>query len=1290
MFMSLRIIFISGFIFLLLFNSKYYNTENCVENFSFASLAHDYVFKSPHIKVVIDDDKFIKSKVDKAKYRYIKLKNGLKAFLVSKEDAEKSEVAISVDVGFHYDPPKMIGLSNLVQHSLLLASYQYPNINEFHNFIKLLNGKIYLDLHEKSTVYSFTIGTEYLSESIFRFSSYFHSPLLNNDSVNKAMLTIFSQLNRMRRNEFWVRREIEREISSSNSNFDTFYYGNKNTLLNNPHLTEGEIYEKVRQYFLKFYCPSNMKLALVGREPLEKLEKYVVRNFAHIKSNCFNIFDVDDSYNYVLNPFIRISGNIITIRRLKKTGINTINLRFPVELQVVNWKRIPAMYIKYLLDGNYKGILRKYLKSIGVSSPIKVGVMSYEGFSTLDISIELYNRQLRHSWKVVKAIISAVKYIVEMPISETMLLEVKKVTDIIFNYRESEFTRDLAYNIVYKASKYRVKPYQIIYADEIMEIVDISFVKAFISSIKIEQVSIFFFTPVLLVRKIPNNHKVFRTNFYSRNFHILNSDVAPNSIKSSNDKSRDATQIFLWIYNTIKQHLIKVLRFIFQKELQTEDTSIKKEIGKRISDQESGEINKENFFVECIMVYKSKNLLSDYCINRFPNRFIQDIHNSTLTEIQNTYNLDISTPNPYIPFDLSLKLNDDDTKIIPQPLILSIKRFLNNNIKDFNSRENINFNESASKFEVNENHYLDANQKGAQIKMCYNNSEVAKITYENAKNFEIEHSNGILSNINDKDIVQESNEISIRRFDFYSNIVYFYYKNSVKQSFPEASITIRIQTPKINSKIGKHPKVLKVLARLVVAIEVLCVLLRSSLEDEMYNFRVARNEFKISSFNDHTYSSLPNGFEIQLKGFYDVLFRFLKKFAIHLSHPSKYFTYDLFKEAIERVNGYLYQYVYFTPSITKSLMILRSVTENQSLTPFDRLNELKYITYQDITELSEFFAMQGQVEGLFMNNIDPLEAGIVVNEFLDQLGRNAVASGTISLSVMKYRVEIVDHKLLKNAFMKESKDYLVKNMLFPISHAGESYFNSYEVLDLTTLPLRLWKSYRFEYSSIDEEKSISSLALFLGTKTPFTISLVTLLTIILSDLANKFLKRFSNESHSVTVFSTSHYSTLTFAIIQAESYSKDVVSLSEFLIMFIEEIFETPFIIDKNFFYRVKKDCINKFKNLPNKIELFSILFFTFIEGTDFPFQWIEKVIHTLENLSYDRFIKSIKFLNKAPQIMIAIQSKISNRAYRIDKYVPTGFTMLNSTDDLLNQENLYIYKLPINISRNILSQELL
>ncbi|KAF7456963.1 secreted insulinase like peptidase [Cryptosporidium felis] len=1183
------------------------------------------------VKKVIDDDSFVKSKIDKAKYRFIKLRNGLRAYIVSKEDTERSEVAISVNVGFHYDPVEIPGLSNLVQHSLLLASKQYPNIDEFHNFIKLLNGKIYLDLHEKSTIYSFTIGAEYLSESLFRISSYFHSPILNRDTINKAMLTIFNQLNKIKKNEVWVRKEVESEILGV---ADGFFYGGKGTLLNNPNLKEGEIYDRVLQYFLEYYSPNIMTLALVGRESLDQLQKYVIQNFASIKSNWVTIMSMEDNYKFVVNPFIRLGGKVVTIKKFRKTETSTLCIRFPVDLQIIYWKKIPTLYIKYLLDSNYRGVLRNYLKKLDILSPIKVATTSYESYSTLDISIELSNTHLSLAWEVVRAIISAVKFISEKPVTEQLLMEVKNVTEIIFNYRGSDFSKDLAYNIVYKASRYRIRPEEIIYADEIMEIVDTSSVKTFVNSINVDGASIFFFTPVILLKKASGEFKIFKSTFYSRNFISLNSNVLTDETSSSErlkEGSSGVYRVFLWIYNTFKYYLIKFLTFIFQKDFQTEDISIKRPPSQKPQPSSiTSEINQKNFFVECNKLLKTRNLVSDYCINEFPQNFSMEIHSMNTPDIKKTFLLDISTPNPYSPSDLSLKPKDEQTRIIPRPLVISIKEYLDN--------------------------CLQTPHVNSDCGM-----EVAKAINSDGK------------------------------IDFYSNIVYFYYKNTAVQSIPEASVSIRIQTPSINRELGRIPRVVRVIPKLLAAIEILCLILKMSLEDEIFNFKITRNEFKISNFSDYTYNALPNGFTIILKGFYDVLPTFLRVFATHIRFPRKYFNISFFNLAVKEVGDFLNQSVYFSTSIAKSLTIIRSITENQPLSPFDRISELKFVTFEDIVDLSEFLARHAQIEGLFLNNISPLEAGIVVNEFLESLGRSRNHSKTISYSFKLDKVFIIDQEHLQKTFGKESQEYKVKNMLVPISSAGKSYFNHYEVLDLTTLPFRLWKSYRFEYSSVDEEKSVVSLSLAIGTKTPFTISLSLLSCIILSDLLNKFLKRIPNENgpDSIAAFSPVYYSSLIFIILQVDSFSKDVGYLSEFLISFMNEIFESPFVVEKNFFYKIRRDCINKFKELPDQIELFTHLFFTFIEGTELPFQWIEKAISSLENISYDRFIKFLRFMSSAPQILVAIQSKVSNRSYRIDKYVPEGFTVLNSTDDLLNQDNLQIYKLPINISRNIFSKEI-
>ncbi|KAH8739914.1 secreted insulinase like peptidase [Cryptosporidium ryanae] len=1206
--MSYKQLFILLLCLALVLKANYPFEKECdARNTSFLSF-YKYSDNQNGVRKYIDDDKFVKSKIDRAKYRYLKLDNGLKVYLVSKDNIVNSEVAISIGVGFLHDPIYIQGLSNLVQHSLLLASKQYPDVDEFKNFINTLNGKIYLDLHSKMTIYSFSIGTEYLNESLFRFSSYFINPILSRDNVNKALVTIFNIIEGMKTNEKWVMRTIEREVCGSSSNFNRYIFGNKNIFLNNPNLNAGELYDRVLDYFNNYYSPNIMTLSIVGREPIDKLEKYVIKSFGNIKNNGIELFRIEDSYKFTVNPFISVSGKIITVKRPNKKDVNTFTIRIPIEFQIIYWKRIPTLYVKYLLDSSYKGILRKYFTKIGVNSEIKVSTTSFDGFSTLDITVNLYNRELNRSWEVIGAVASALRFIIESPVKKRLLNEIKDITDLLFDYRESDFYKDIAYNIVYKSQKYKIKPEEVIFADEVIKVLDVEFTESFLNSIDISSMVIFYSTPRLVKKRaLDERSKVLKRKKYIR---------FRSSIIRIEEDSSSLVSLFLRIYDSIKEYVVFVYSLMF-RELKLEERESRSEYLNSNYLDDAGFTNYTGNFVQCNSILRSRYLNSEYCVNEIPDSFKSEIQNMTISDIKEVYFLDIDTPNKYIPQDLSFQEIDESTQVIPQPLLFSIKRHVRKSM-------------------TRDNSYL-------------------------------------------------------RRYEYYPEIFNFYYKNSELRSVPEASLSIRIQTPVIDSELNKVvPGILKIVPRLMVSVEILCSSLLVALEDEINSFRLTRNEFKILSYNSYFYNGLPNGFTVVLSGYWDVIPTFLRIFADFLRNPKERISHSDFEKGYENVHKLLYRTVFSSSSLTRSLEIIRAITENQQLSPIERFREIENVSYTDIVELSEFLAKHGQLEGIFMNNINPILAGDILNEFVELLRENQTnrKDDMVALNVLENGKVFIENKqeIIRKLKLK-SKPYSVHNILAPISSSEKIYFNTYEILDITSLPDKAWKSYRFEYSNNEDDKSVVSLLLGVGTKTPFTIALATLTNIFLSDLMSMFLKKLSIENETARSFSPAYYSSLMFIVIQIDSYSKDVTYLTEFLIGFLDEVFKNPYLIDKNDFYIIKRGCIDKFKRLNNNIELFNNLFFTFIEGSSYPFVWVKKVIQIFETLTFARFLKLFKLLHKTPQIIVSIQSKVSQK-YKIDKYLPNGYTLLNSTDDLLNQENLYIYKLPINVSPNIFSED--
>ena len=69
----------------------------------------------------------IKAKNDPRSYRYIKLKNGITAVLISDPNAQKAAAAIDVGVGSFENPVGKEGLAHFLEHVLFLGNSKYPD-----------------------------------------------------------------------------------------------------------------------------------------------------------------------------------------------------------------------------------------------------------------------------------------------------------------------------------------------------------------------------------------------------------------------------------------------------------------------------------------------------------------------------------------------------------------------------------------------------------------------------------------------------------------------------------------------------------------------------------------------------------------------------------------------------------------------------------------------------------------------------------------------------------------------------------------------------------------------------------------------------------------------------------------------------------------------------------------------------------------------------------------------------------------------------------------------------------
>ena len=81
-----------------------------------------------------------KSKSDKFDCQIRILKNGLKAFLISDPEAERSSASLGVNVGSFMDLPDEYGLAHFCEHLLFMGTKKYPSENEYQSYLSKNGG----------------------------------------------------------------------------------------------------------------------------------------------------------------------------------------------------------------------------------------------------------------------------------------------------------------------------------------------------------------------------------------------------------------------------------------------------------------------------------------------------------------------------------------------------------------------------------------------------------------------------------------------------------------------------------------------------------------------------------------------------------------------------------------------------------------------------------------------------------------------------------------------------------------------------------------------------------------------------------------------------------------------------------------------------------------------------------------------------------------------------------------------------------------------------------------------
>ncbi|TSL47684.1 Nardilysin [Bagarius yarrelli] len=272
------------------------------------------------------DDDIIKSPSDPKQYRYIELKNGLRALLISdfssseekpeddededddtedeeeeeeeedddseegtddeleddddeqdSEDEEKEEkkmkkrsekqsaAALCIGVGSFSDPEDLPGLAHFLEHMVFMGSEKYPRENGFDAFLKKHGGSDNASTDCERTVFQFDVQRKKFREALDRWAQFFICPLMIRDAVEREVEAVDSEYQLAKPSDSHRKEMLFGSLAKPHHPMAKFCWGNAQTLKTEPKKNKINVYKRLRQFWRRHYSAHYMTLTVQSR-----------------------------------------------------------------------------------------------------------------------------------------------------------------------------------------------------------------------------------------------------------------------------------------------------------------------------------------------------------------------------------------------------------------------------------------------------------------------------------------------------------------------------------------------------------------------------------------------------------------------------------------------------------------------------------------------------------------------------------------------------------------------------------------------------------------------------------------------------------------------------------------------------------------------------------------------------------------------------------------------------------------------------------------------------------------
>ena len=373
----------------------------------------------------------IKSEADSRLYRSLVLENRLQVLLISDPDTDQAAAAMDVAVGQFNDPKDRQGLAHFLEHMLFLGTDKFPDADAYGSYLSTHGGFSNAFTGLEDTNYFFSIHKDYLEGALDRFSQFFISPRFDAEFAEREINAVNSEHQKNINSDQRRIYQIIRNTANPNHPFHMFGTGNLESLKGGNN-ADGKLREQLIRFYEKHYSANVMKLVIMGKEPLEDLEKMARRYFSAVPDR-----DIKP-VSFIEWPVIeKPLGRMITIKPVK--SIRQLRLMFPIPSQRQHYLSKPASLLSHLLGDEGKGSLLALLKKQGLARTLSAGTGPESSeFGFINLTIRLTPEGLQKTDAIIALVFQYLEAMKQETSLERYFHESRKIASVDFRFREKE------------------------------------------------------------------------------------------------------------------------------------------------------------------------------------------------------------------------------------------------------------------------------------------------------------------------------------------------------------------------------------------------------------------------------------------------------------------------------------------------------------------------------------------------------------------------------------------------------------------------------------------------------------------------------------------------------------------------------------------------------------------------------------------------------------------------------------------------------------------------------------